>query len=91
MSPATETGVIDARLIATTEDRVAIFAAFEALVAGESFELLSDHEPRPLHGQLLAQWPGQFSWDVLQVGAARWRIRIGRLAGAKTCCGGCGG
>jgi uncharacterized protein (DUF2249 family) len=44
-----------------------------------------------LRGQFLQQWPGQFSWDVLQAGPAQWSIRIGRLAGAKSCCGCCSG
>ena len=91
MSLVSEASAIDVRLIAPQERHATIFARFQALGAGESFDLLSDHEPRPLHGQFMQQWPGQFSWDVQQAGPAEWRIRIGRLAAAKSCCGCCGG
>lgn len=91
MSLASAPAAIDVRLIAPHERHATIFATFDALAVGESFDLLSDHEPRPLHGQLLQQWPGQFSWDMLQAGPAQWRVRIGRLAAGKSCCGGCSG
>jgi uncharacterized protein (DUF2249 family) len=91
MSLASEATVIDVRLIAPQERHATIFAAFTSLAAGESFDLLSDHEPGPLHGQFLQQRPGQFSWDVLEAGPAQWRIRIGRVAAGKSCCGCCAG
>jgi len=91
MTLAPEAPAIDVRLLAPHARHAAIFAAFESLATGASFDLLSDHEPRPLHGQFLQQWPGQFSWDVLQAGPAQWSIRIGRLAGGKSCCGCCSG
>ena len=91
MPLASESTAIDVRLIAPQERHAIVFSTFRALPAGESFDLLSDHEPRPLHGQFLQQWSGQFSWDVLEAGPAQWRIRIGRLAAGKSCCGCCGG
>ena len=91
MSLAAEATPIDVRLIAPHERHATIFARFESLAAGESLDLLSDHEPRPLHAQFLQQWPGQFSWDVLEAGPAQWRTRIGRLAAGKSCCGCCSG
>ncbi|MDP1902151.1 MAG: DUF2249 domain-containing protein [Rubrivivax sp.] len=91
MSLVAEARTIDARQIAPQERHATIFAAFGSLAAGESFDLLSDHEPRPLHGQFLQQWPGQFSWDVVEAGPAHWRTRIRRLAAGKSCCGSCGG
>ncbi len=91
MSLAAQVTSIDVRLIAPQERHATIFATFQSLAAGESFDLLSDHEPLPLHGQFLQQWPGQFDWDVLDTGPGKWRIRIGRVAAAKSCCGCCGG
>jgi len=91
MSLAAEVTAIDVRLIAPQERHATIFEAFRSLAAGESFDLLSDHEPLPLHGQFLQQWPGQFNWTVLEAGPAQWRTRVGRVAAGKTCCGCCGG
>ena len=91
MSLASEAAAIDVRLIAPQERHATIFATFQSLAGGESFDLLSDHEPRPLHAQFLQQWPGQFNWDVIEAGPAQWRTRIVRLAVGKSCCGSCGG
>jgi uncharacterized protein (DUF2249 family) len=91
MSLATEVSSIDVRLISPQERHATIFTAFELLAAGESFDLLSDHEPLPLRARLLQQWPGQFSWNVLEAGPAQWRTRVGRMAASKSCCGCCGG
>jgi uncharacterized protein (DUF2249 family) len=91
MSLAVETNNIDVRLIAPPDRHAAVSAAFLSLAPGGSFNLLSDHEPRPLHSQFLQQWPGQFGWDVLEAGPSQWHIRINREAAAKGCCGCCGG
>jgi uncharacterized protein (DUF2249 family) len=91
MSLAAEVTPIDVRFITPRERHAAIFTAFESLAAGESFDLLSDHEPLPVHGQFLQQWPGQFGWNVVEAGPAQWRTRIRRVAAGKTCCGSCGG
>jgi uncharacterized protein (DUF2249 family) len=90
MSLASEATVIDVRLIDPQQRHAKVFATFESLAAGETFDLLSDHEPRPLHGQFLQQWPGQFSWNVIEAGP-QWRTRVGRVAAGKSCCGSCGG
>jgi uncharacterized protein (DUF2249 family) len=91
MSLAAETPSIDLRSIAAQERPARIFAAFESLAAGESIDLLSDREPLALRARFMQQWPGKFSWDVLQAGPAQWRIRVGRVAAGKSCCGCCGG
>lgn len=91
MSTTLEVTSIDVRQIPPALRHETVFATFESLAAGESFDVLSDHEPRPLHGQFLQQWPGQFSWTSLEAGPTQWRTRIGRPAPGKTCCGGCGG
>jgi uncharacterized protein (DUF2249 family) len=91
MTLASETTVIDVRPIAPPERHATVFAAFLTLAAGESLDLLSDHEPRPLHSQFMQQWPGQFSWEAVETGPGQWRTRISRIAAGKTCCGCCGG
>jgi uncharacterized protein (DUF2249 family) len=81
---------IDARLIPGPQRHAQIFAAFAALPAGQALELITDHEPRPLRAEFIAQWGNQHDWQTLEQGPAQWRSRITRLA-ARGCCGSCGG
>lgn len=83
--------VLDVRRIPPHDRHARIFATFDALAAGEHFEIQNDHDPMPLRVQMLAQWPAQFEWDYLESGPERWRVRITRKAAGKSCCGCCGG
>jgi uncharacterized protein (DUF2249 family) len=82
---------VDVRQIPPAQRHANIFAAFQALPAGDSLELVNDHEPLPLQQQFQAQWPGQFEWFTVEGGPAEWRVRITRRAAGKSCCGCCGG
>ena len=42
---------LDIREIAPRDRHAVIFARFDELPAGESLELINDHDPKPLHGQ----------------------------------------
>jgi uncharacterized protein (DUF2249 family) len=55
-----------------------IFETFEALDPGAGFELVNDHDPKPLYYQMAAERPGTFTWDYLEEGPVVWRVRIGR-------------
>lgn len=57
-----------------------IFDRFGALEPGAGFELVNDHDPKPLYYQLSAEHPGAFTWDYLEAGPEVWRVRIGRPA-----------
>jgi uncharacterized protein (DUF2249 family) len=57
-----------------------IFDTFEQLSAGDGFELVNDHDPKPLYYQLEAEQTGRFSWDYVEQGPEVWRVRIGRTA-----------
>jgi uncharacterized protein (DUF2249 family) len=57
-----------------------IFDTFAGLTAGNGFELVNDHDPKPLYYQLEAEQTGRFSWDYLEQGPEVWRVRIGRTA-----------
>ncbi len=86
--------LIDVRLVARRERHPLIFSTFRALPAGQSMELVNDHDPRPLFYQFQVELPGGFSWDYLEAGPDTWRVRITRIASANasdTCCGSCGG
>ena len=60
-----------------------IFTTFAALAEGAGFVLVNDHDPKPLRYQFEAQRAGLYSWDYLETGPERWRVRIGRLAGQR--------
>lgn len=57
-----------------------IFASYHQLTPGTAFELVNDHDPKPLYYQFDAQFSGEFSWDYLEQGPEIWRVRIGRPA-----------
>lgn len=88
---------IDVREIAPRDRHPLIFSTFRSLPAGESMQLVNDHDPRPLYHQLQAQMPGGFSWEYLQAGPDTWRVSITKVASeaiaastADQCCGSCG-
>ena len=94
MTHATSHSRLDVRPLAPRERHPLIFSTFGALAAGQSMELINDHDPKPLYYQFQAELPGTFNWDYLEQGPDTWRVAITRLAqGPATapCCGSCGG
>jgi uncharacterized protein (DUF2249 family) len=82
---------IDVREIAPRDRHALIFSTFRSLGAGETMELVNDHDPKPLYYQMQAELPGRFGWDYLQAGPEVWRVRIAKLGkahGDGSCCGG---
>ena len=73
-------GVLDVRPLPAAGRHQLIFSTFDALAPGQSFELVNDHDPKPLRYQLSAEQPDRFSWDYLEAGPTAWRIRIARTA-----------
>lgn len=73
---------LDVRQIIPRQRHELIFQTYHALAASEAFELVNDHDPKPLYYQLAAEHPGQFSWDYVEQGPEVWRVRIGKTAGA---------
>jgi len=57
-----------------------IFDTYGALDAGSGFELVNDHDPKPLRYQFEAEHAGDFTWDYLEQGPEVWRVRIGKPA-----------
>lgn len=95
MTAATASITIDVREIAPRERHATIFQAFRALGVGDEFEIVNDHDPRPLYYQFQSESPGTFSWDYLQNGPDEWHVSIKKLARSDGpsggCCGGCCG
>jgi uncharacterized protein (DUF2249 family) len=74
-APAT----LDVREVAPRDRHPLIFGTFERITPGHSFELLNDHDPRPLYYLFQAEQPGQVEWTYLEQGPEVWRVRIGRV------------
>lgn len=98
MSEAQTETNIDVRIIPHRERHPRIFGALGALAQGQSLQITSDHDPRPLLYQLATNFPGQFGWEYLEQGPEVWRLNIGRLeeqaegseedmSGCECCCG----
>lgn len=69
---------VDVREIAPINRHPLIFETFDALEDGEAFELVNDHDPKPLYYQFLHERPDQFVWEYLEKGPHRWRVSIRR-------------
>ena len=80
LSPTADT--LDLREIAPRERHTTIFGRFDALLPGQSLQLLNDHSPQPLRHQFDARSAGQFAWTALESGPAVWRVQITRVAAA---------
>jgi regulator of cell morphogenesis and NO signaling len=53
-----------------------IFQVFDQLAAGEAFQILNDHDPKPLYYQMLGERGNVFTWDYLESGPKWWRVQI---------------
>ncbi|TAH48883.1 MAG: DUF2249 domain-containing protein [Chloroflexota bacterium] len=69
---------LDVRTIVPMNRHTLIFQTFDALSNGAAFELVNDHDPKPLYYQFAAEMPGAFTWDYIERGPAVWRVRIGK-------------
>lgn len=70
--------ILDVREIPPRERHELIFATYEALGPGEAFELVNDHDPKPLYYQFSAEHTGQFTWTYQEQGPEVWRVQIGK-------------
>lgn len=70
---------LDVTKIAPHHKHAAIFDTYDALEIGESFIIINDHDPKPLHYQMAAtKGKKKFSWDYLQKGPKIWKVHIGK-------------
>jgi len=74
---------IDVREVERPRRHPLVFAKFDALQVGESFILINDHDPMPLHGQLESMRPQQLNWEYLIREPGMFRIKVSRIAPLK--------
>jgi peroxiredoxin-like protein len=72
--------VLDVRTLPAPMRHELIFRTLDELAGGSAITLVNDHDPKPLHYQLDATRPGNFSWDYVEKGPEAWRVRIARIA-----------
>lgn len=60
--------IVDIRMIARAERHPKIFGMIGTLAPGDTFVVVSDHDPRPLRYQLEMALPGQPSGDYREQG-----------------------
>jgi len=75
---------LDVRKLLPRERHPLIFSRFDALMPGEAFVLVNDHEPKPLYYQFQAERAGQVGWEPIESGPERWAVRITRLGPAHS-------
>lgn len=72
--------VVDVTRIPHGQRHPRVFARYARLAPGEAFTLVNSHDPKPLRREFEAAHPDGFTWDYLESGPERWRVRIGRVA-----------
>ena len=75
-----EVTALDVREISPRERHPLIFSTVAALKPGTSMRLINDHDPKPLYYQLMAERPGQITWEYLEEGPETWQVRISKNA-----------
>lgn len=73
--------LLDVRVLDPGLKHSTIFATFDALAEGESFILVNDHDPLPLHHQFSDHRPGGFDWTYLEAGPEVWQVQLTKLTG----------
>lgn len=67
---------LDIRPVPPREKHPTIFATFDALGNGETFQLVNDHDPAPLHYQFEGIRKDQYVWEYVEEGPEVWRVNI---------------
>jgi regulator of cell morphogenesis and NO signaling len=70
-----ENFVLNVTLIEPRLKHPTIFKHFDELNPGQSFQILNDHDPKPLYYQMLGERGNVFTWEYLEKGPW-WRVQI---------------
>lgn len=71
---------LDVRALRRPDRDTAISRTYEALSVGESFVLVTNHDPHHVREGFDTDHPGSHSWEYLDQGPQTWRIHISKLA-----------
>lgn len=74
-----ESPVLDLRNVPRPQRHPLVFGRLDALGVGESFELINDHDPIPLHRQIDTMRPGQAEWSYIDRRPEYFHIRVCRI------------
>jgi len=69
---------LDIRPVSPREKHPVIFARFDSLAPGETFQLINDHDPMPLYYQFNAERTDKFGWEYIERGPEVWRVNISK-------------
>lgn len=78
-----EIKTLDIRPVPPREKHPTIFKTFDELKDGEGFQLVNDHDPKPLYYQFNAERSNQFKWAFVEQGPEVWRVNIFKISGSK--------
>ena len=70
---------LDLRSIMPFERHELIFQKWNALKPGETLQITTDHDPKPLRYQFEAEYKDHFEWEYLQKGPKDWIVKIKRV------------
>lgn len=74
---------LDIRPLSPPQKHPTIFKMFDELKSGEGFQLINDHDPRPLNYQFQFERAGQFTWEYAEQGPTVWRVNISKVRHLK--------
>ncbi|MDR8389967.1 DUF2249 domain-containing protein [Aliifodinibius sp. S!AR15-10] len=73
---------LDIRTIPLREKYSTISKRFKDLKVGESFVIISDYDSKQFRNQMDTEYgEAKFSWEYLEDGLDKWKIRIHKKAG----------
>ncbi|HEX8935262.1 MAG TPA: DUF2249 domain-containing protein [Pseudonocardiaceae bacterium] len=62
---------LDVRALRESDKHPAILHTYDALSVGESFVLVYNHDPKPLHEEFDTDHPGSYGWEYFDNGQTR--------------------
>ncbi len=67
---------LDLRNIVVFDRHNRIFEAWAKLDAGETLQIINDHDPKPLHYQFEGEYKDSYNWEYVQKGPKDWIVNI---------------
>ncbi|MGB4399786.1 MAG: iron-sulfur cluster repair di-iron protein [Daejeonella sp.] len=71
--------ILDVTVIEPSFKHPKIFEKFDSLSSNEAFIIDNDHDPKPLYYQLIGERGSVFTWEYLENGPERWKVKIAKL------------